>query len=252
MNAMFAKVSRGLSVLAVTAMVCLPAHGFAASPDSILSGDIKEADGTSGQDSNTGAGIKTGHIQNGAITTDKIQDLHVTTGKIADGAVSDAKLGDNAVITSKILDLAVTSPKLADGAVTDIKITGPISASKIENGVFQKKYANILIVAKSGGDFTDPLTAVQSITDASPENRYLIKIMPGTYNIGSNSIHLYGYIRESTYCLLNLTPIFRRIQTIFSPASRAFWIQSCCLTKARSSLAMASFGTLFLILFNLP
>jgi hypothetical protein len=42
-------------------------------------------------------------------------------------------------------------------------------------------YANIVVVAMSGGDFTDLQSAINSITDASPTNKYLIKIMPGTF-----------------------------------------------------------------------
>jgi hypothetical protein len=71
--------------------------------DEVISANIKEADGTSGQNTNSGSGIKTGHIQNAAVTTSKIKAKAVTTGKIA------------------------------DGAVTDDKITGPISAEKINS-----------------------------------------------------------------------------------------------------------------------
>lgn len=89
------------------------------------------------------------------------------------------------VNTSDIADGAVTTPKIADGAVTDDKISGPISASKIQDGVFQKKYANVIVVAKSGGDFADPVAAIASIANASSANPYLVKIMPGVYNITS-------------------------------------------------------------------
>jgi len=123
------------------------ASAFAYSADSVLSHDIKEADGTSGQDTNSGSGIKTGHIQNGAVTTSKV----------------------------------------ADGAITDAKITGPISRSKIE------KYANFIIVAKSGGDFTNPVDAMNSITDASASNPYLVKIMPGVYTL-SSPLYMQPYV----------------------------------------------------------
>lgn len=80
-------------LIILISMICLTGNIFATPDDSILSQHIKEADGTSGQDTNTGSGIKTGHIQDGAVTTSKI----------------------------------------ADGAVTDAKITGPISGSKISS-----------------------------------------------------------------------------------------------------------------------
>lgn len=40
---------------------------------------------------------------------------------------------------------------------------------------------NVIVVAKSGGDFTDPISAVESISDNEEENRYVIYIAPGTY-----------------------------------------------------------------------
>lgn len=104
-------------------------NAFAISDDKIMSQDIKEADGTSGQDTNTGSGIKTGHIQ--------------------DGAVTPAKIGF---------------------------------------------YSNVIIVAPSGGDFTSPVDAMNAITDASASNPYLVKIMPGEYNIQSNMLQMKPYV----------------------------------------------------------
>ena len=95
---LFYRVCIGL--LAATAF-CVPTQSFAVvGSNQVVSSSIRPADGTSGQSLTTGSGVKTGHIQNGAITTSKI----------------------------------------AAGAVTDAQITGPISASKISDGTFQKKY----------------------------------------------------------------------------------------------------------------
>ena len=42
---------------------------------------------------------------------------------------------------------------------------------------------NVVVVAKTGGDFTDPISAMNSINDASQNKPYLIVIAPGTYSI---------------------------------------------------------------------
>lgn len=136
------RVASWVVVATVVAMMSPVSMSFAAvANNEVTSVKLKEADGTSGQDTNSGSGVKTGHIQDGAISTSKI----------------------------------------VDGAVTDAKITGPISAAKITDGVFQKRYANVVVVAKNGGDFNTINAALASITNASADNQYLVNIMPGTY-----------------------------------------------------------------------
>jgi hypothetical protein len=56
-----------------------------------------------------------------------------------------------------------------------------------------KPIKNVVTVAKSGGDFTDPVAAMASITDASETNPYLVIIGPGIYAI-SRSLQVPGYV----------------------------------------------------------
>ena len=53
----------------------------------------------------------------------------------------------------------------------------PLSGDDIE------PLSNIVTVAKRNGDFSNPLAAMASITDASASNPYLIVIAPGVYNL---------------------------------------------------------------------
>jgi hypothetical protein len=110
--------------------------------NAVSSAKIAEADGTSGQNTNNGNGIKTNHIQNGAVTQSKIAagvsvppsgaaggDLAGTYPNpgIDNDAVSSAKIAEadpgndqdpntgNGIKTAHIKDQAITQEKIAPG-----------------------------------------------------------------------------------------------------------------------------------------
>ncbi len=58
-------------------------------------------------------------------------------------------------------------------------------------------YDHVVTVAKSGGDYTSVVSALNSITDSSSTNRYLVRVMPGVYTESSlvtvkSYVHLRG------------------------------------------------------------
>lgn len=133
----------------------------------------------------------------------------VNSAAIVDGSVANVDLANKAVTAGKIADGTITATQIAAGAVTSDKIGGTISTSKLpigststtvaagdhtHGGLYLKKYAYVLIVAKSGGDFTDPVDALNSISDASVSKPYLVKIMPGVYDIANRPAIIKDYV----------------------------------------------------------
>jgi hypothetical protein len=96
--------------------------------DSVLSQHIKPADniktpsGATSQALKSGAGVKTGHIADDAVTTAKIADDAVTTDQIADDAITTDQIADSAVTDDQIAADAVTTTKILDANVTLAKL----------------------------------------------------------------------------------------------------------------------------------
>ena len=142
----------------------------------MLSQHVKEAvAGSTDQNTNSGSGIKTGHIV------------------------------DTAVTTSKLADAAITTAKIADSAVTSDKISGTISADKIET------YAGIKVVHTGKVDGINTFNSINAAVEAAPDNS-LIKIMPGSYTeditlqkritfegSGIGLTYIYGNVYGSSY-----------------------------------------------------
>ena len=202
--------------------VFLSATVYAAAPDSITSSDIKEADGTSGQDTNSGSGIKTGHIQDGAVTGNKIAAGAVTAPKL--GIVCpDGQYLQFTVANGWICSVGTPGPAGPQGPIGPTGLQGPAGATGTmgpqgplgltgpqgltgDTGAQGPMgpagpiahYSGVAVVAKSGGDYTDPVVAMNDIATwcgtPSAANPCLLRIMPGIYNIGSSYITLNSYV----------------------------------------------------------
>ena len=147
----------------------------------ISSRALAEADGgASGQETATGTGVKTNHLQDGAVTAAKLaadvadslfdrvaERLNETGLPIADGAIAPDMLADDAVSsralaeaapgsadqdtssgagvkTGHLADQAVTGPKLGDGAVAFEKLRT------------KQVFVGVVTVPRATGDITRP------------------------------------------------------------------------------------------------
>lgn len=188
-----------LVAAAVTVMLLPVSLTFAAvNNDEVTSIKLKEADGTSAQNTNSGSGVKTGHIQDGAVTAAKIAAGTITSAQLAARAVTADKLGIVCPIGQYlqyttggwVCSVGTAGPAGPQGLKGDTGDTGPQGAPgpqgpKGDTGAtgpqgVSASYANVVVVAKSGGDYVSLAQAMNAITPTA-DNPYVIKIKPGIY-----------------------------------------------------------------------
>ncbi len=54
--------------------------------------------------------------------------------------------------------------------------------------------SNVITVAKYDGDFDNPIDAIDSISDASRSNPYLVSVSPGVYNLGTTLLYMKSHV----------------------------------------------------------
>lgn len=176
----------------------LLAHVGYASALTVRSADIVDGD------------VKNVDLGTNSVTTDKILNGTISNADLAPGAVTDSSISGT-ISATKISSTGLNADTVDGKHAADLAaavhshgtadIVGLQSALDAKSDIahnhdvaYQKKYANVVVVAKGGGDFTDPLAAVNSITNASSDNPYLVKIAPGKYDIGAQVINLPSFV----------------------------------------------------------
>lgn len=128
--------------------------------------------------------VNSAAIVDGAVATVDLANLAVTTAKIATNAVNNAKISD--VAMTKVTGLAAELATKADQAATTAALAAKANANH------SHLIGNMTTVATEGGEYTSPLTAMNDLANwcgtPSTSNPCLIKIMPGTYDLGAAGI----------------------------------------------------------------
>jgi hypothetical protein len=196
-------------LLSAAAMLAVPALGLAAMAASNTVNSAAIVDGS----------VATADMANLAVTSAKIANSAVTATQLANGAVTSSKLG---IVCATGQLLGYTSagwacsagtpgptgpqgiqgpagPTGATGATGAKGATGATGPQGIQGlpgltGGTSIRYGNVVVVAKSGGDYTNLLTAMGSITTATASNQILVRVMPGTYNLGSATLQMKPYV----------------------------------------------------------
>lgn len=99
-------------------------------------------------------------------------------------------------------------------------------------------YDNTITVAKSGGQYTTIQAAINSITDAAADNKYLITVLPGTY---TENIVMKDYVSLTGLPIRRITSIYNTSGTLVTmPANEAhiFWIDLIMAPTASSDIVV--------------
>jgi hypothetical protein len=109
-------------------------------------------------------------------------------------SIGGSKTFSNQIVSS----IATGTAPLQVASTTMVASLNADMLDGLHSSSFQRKYGNVAVVALSGGDYTDPVTAMNNYSSwcgtPSPTNPCLLKIMPGVYNIGANSVTMQQFI----------------------------------------------------------
>lgn len=146
-------------------------------------------DGSLGPQDLIPGSINTTTIATGSITGNKISNGAVTGAKITNGTISPLKLIPGSINTSTLATNSITSNKINNGAV---------KLEDLNAEVLDKLEPTNVVVIDADGTATENCTALRNaiagITDASFTNGYLVRVGPGDFNCGGNSVVMKPFV----------------------------------------------------------
>lgn len=109
-------------------------------------------------------------------------------------------------IGSRFLFVLLLTALVQLGSTTKVNASGELGTVASQRGIdttttaspFQRKVGKVAIVAQSGGDYTNPVTAMANVSTwcgtPSATNPCLVKIMPGVYDLNGGSLTMQAYV----------------------------------------------------------
>lgn len=113
---------------------------------------------------------------NDVLSYDTATNKWIADTAIDPDAIHNNVAGEISTITEKLAPLASDTVLVEDSAAGNIK-----KKIQIGNLLAGGNYAQLVSVAKSGGQYTTIMGAINSITDASPIKQYAVLVYPGLY-----------------------------------------------------------------------
>lgn len=169
----------------------------------VESDTIAEADGTTGQDTNIGDGLKTGHIQDGAVTGAKIADSTITADRL------DASFREQ-LFTERIIGSFAFSPFDANGALRTIVTNFRPRLLVISGGAYARYDPGSLNY--SGGFVGGGVILDENgtITDQRVTGPFIWKFTTGNYQITRN-VAAVGYASFRNYVVTPRQDVLLRV-----------------------------------------
>lgn len=139
--------------------------------------------------------------------------LNVHSAVFNDSLIISPDVNNNITLGSHLTDGNIHLQKNFPETITapwtfndDVTINGSIFGDGSNLTGIEKKKANIISVAKSGGDFSSIQSAIDSITDVAPDKPYTILLYPGIYDEKitlKDYISLVGYDKKTCKIISN-------------------------------------------------
>jgi hypothetical protein len=135
-----------------------------------------------------------------------------------------------------LVTLAFFSPSIS---AANIKVSGYVESESgfvfpdgtIQTSAVSNGYENVINVAKSGADFINIQSAINSVTAASPSNKTLIRVAPGSYS-GSVVMKSYVDVEGSGPGLTRITSDATAAAVKMADKSRLSSLQIFCLRSS--------------------